>query len=146
MKTHPHSPALRLLGFLSGLIERLAQVLAPLGFWRKYSSRRLAKIIEAHQLWFSSRQKQGSRAILSGAHLKGTSLAETDLRGADLSRASLAQSLMNMADLREADLAGADLSRADLSRTMLVGTNLANTTLKDCSIYPRVAQRDAPLK
>ncbi|HSM90409.1 MAG TPA: pentapeptide repeat-containing protein, partial [Desulfobacterales bacterium] len=96
------------------LREMMFRLLERLLFWRRFTPRRLANVIEAHQLWFSSRQKQGVQAILSGANLKGSRLAETNLRGADLSGANLSASVLNMADLREADLSGTNLQQAEL--------------------------------
>src|SRR5512138_3835256 len=86
---------------IPSVFARVVRPLRSLLLGRRPSRRRLAQTIEAHQLWFSSRQRQGARAILSGAHLKGVSLAETDLRGADLSRADLRLGVLNQSDLRE---------------------------------------------
>ena len=79
----------------------MLRLLERLLFWRRFTPRRLANVIEAHQLWFSSRQKQGVRAILSGVNLKGARLAETNLRGADLSGADLSASVLNMESIRQ---------------------------------------------
>jgi uncharacterized protein YjbI with pentapeptide repeats len=112
----------------------LLRLLDRLRFWHRFTPRRLANVIEAHQLWFSSRQKQGVRAILSGANLKGARLAETNLRGADLSGADLSTSVLNMADLREADLSGTNLQHAELRDSDLREVNLSQSNLTDADL------------
>jgi len=97
---------------LFGFAHRLARLLERLLFWRRPSKRRLTRVIDAHQLWFSSRTRQGSRAILSGANLKGVRLAETDLRGADLSGTNLRE-----ANLKDALVTADQLASAILDET-----------------------------
>ena len=48
-------------------------------FWKKITPRKLNKILDAHQVWFSSRQKEGTRANLSGANLEDATLMEDQL-------------------------------------------------------------------
>jgi uncharacterized protein YjbI with pentapeptide repeats len=60
-------------------------------FWKKVSARKLSKILDAHQVWFSSRQKEGKRADLSDANLRGADLSSTNLSGANLEDATLMQ-------------------------------------------------------
>ena len=48
-------------------------------FWKKVTPRKLNKILDAHQVWFSSRQKEGTRANLSGANLEDATLMEDQL-------------------------------------------------------------------
>ena len=59
-------------------------------FWKKITPRKLNKILDAHQVWFSSRQKEGTRANLSEANLR-----EIDLEDATLMEDQLITAVMD---------------------------------------------------
>ena len=48
-------------------------------FWKKISARKLAKVLDAHQVWFSSRQTEGNRAYLSDVNLREADLEDATL-------------------------------------------------------------------
>ncbi|HIJ37974.1 MAG TPA: response regulator [Rhodospirillaceae bacterium] len=100
--------------------------------------------LAAHEIWVSSRGKEGKRAILHGADLSGRDLANAqltsaDLRQADLSGADLSGAQLHGADLREAELLGAKLSGANLAvgrfrRARLNGCSLEGANLKGADL------------
>ena len=85
----------------------------------KITKKELKTILEQHELWLDSNEKEGKRARLSGA----------DLAGADLTDANL-----SYANLRGADLTGADLIRANLRGACLYGANLIVANLRGANL------------
>jgi len=90
---------------------------------------KLKEILEQHQLWVSTKGKQGERANLTDANLTGANLYDANLRDANLTRAILTGADLYRAILRGADLRGANLSGADLTGADLTGANLTGANL-----------------
>ena len=102
------------------------------------TSEELKIVLEKHEKWLKG-EKDGERAILSGADLSEADLREADLSGADLSEADLREADLSEADLREAGLSGAnlreaDLREADLREADLIGANLREADLREADL------------
>jgi uncharacterized protein YjbI with pentapeptide repeats len=97
----------------------------------------LDEILQKHEKWQTSKQKEGTKADLSSANLGGVDLSNKNLRDADLSNADLTDANLDNADLRGARLHGATLVGADLGSVLnltqeqLAGTDLSHAKLPD---------------
>ena len=89
------------------------------------NKKELAKILEQHKLWLTSKSNEGKRA-----NLIGTDLQHADLSGADLGAANLWGAYLNEANLEGANLSGAYLWRADLSGAILKVVSAKNCRIK----------------
>ncbi len=99
----------------------------------------LYRILERHQKWLSTDQKEGEKAALSGANLRKANLSGIDLRKANLSGADLSWAALNVANLSGTDLVtavlnGAILIGADLSGAKLLQANLSRATLSGANL------------
>jgi uncharacterized protein YjbI with pentapeptide repeats len=79
----------------------------------------LKEILDQHQLWISTKGKQGERANLTDADLMGADLMGADLTDADLTGADLRDAILYDANLTDANLSGAILRGASLSGAIL---------------------------
>jgi hypothetical protein len=96
---------------------------------KKITEEELKTILEQHELWLDSNEKEGKCANLSGADLTGANLYLVNLTGADLTSADLTSANLSGANLSYADLTSADLSGADLSDANLRCANLTGAIL-----------------
>ena len=101
----------------------------------KITKKELKTILEQHELWLVSNEKEGKRADLYGANLtcadlSGANLSRAYLRCANLTCAKLSGTNLTNADLTSANLTGANLSRADLTDANLTGANLTGANLR----------------
>lgn len=88
--------------------------------FKKISSEKLKQIIEGHEKWLYSEEKEGAQAKLH----------KFDLRGVDLQYAKLQRS-----DFSWCDLTGANLNRAFLHRANLFYAILDNSNLSAADLY-----------
>ena len=96
---------------------------------KKITKEELKTILEQHELWLVSNEKEGKRADLTFANLTGA-----DLTGADLTRANLRYADLTRADLYGADLTGANLTCADLTGAHLTDANLTHANLTGANL------------
>jgi hypothetical protein len=106
---------------------------------KKITKKELKTILEQHELWLVSNEKEGNRADLSGANLtssdlSGANLTSSDLTGADLSDADLFGADLTGANLSGANLTCAHLTRADLTDANLTGANLRRADLRGADL------------
>ena len=92
----------------------------------------LPQILEQHALWLKDRN--GCRAILTGANLREAKLSHADLRWADMREANLSRADLGWADFRGADMRGATLRGANLSDADLSGANLREADLSEADL------------
>lgn len=89
----------------------------------------LRQILQDHELWLKSNEKQGMMADLSYANLSGAKLLEANLSGTMLLGANLSG-----ADLRGANLSGAMPLGANLIGAVLWGANLSEAILLEANL------------
>ena len=106
---------------------------------------KLQEIVDSHKKWLDS-NKDGRRAILTGADLTGADLSRADLYGAILTGAILTGANLYGADLSRADLYGANLSGANLSGANLSRANLSRADLNGASYGDGVPMTTPPLQ
>lgn len=96
---------------------------------KKITKKKLKEILEQHELWLDSNEKEGKRADLSSADLRFADLRWADLRFAKLSFVDLTDATLTDAILNDATLTGVDLSRADLRFAKLRFATLTDANL-----------------
>ena len=106
----------------------------------KITKKELKTILEQHDLWLVSNEKEGKRANLTHADLSDADLTGVDLSGANLTGVNLYGVDLSDADLSDANLTdailtGADLTSVDLFAANLTGANLTNANLTDAILY-----------
>ena len=106
---------------------------------KKITKEELKTILEQHELWLVSNEKEGKRADLTFADLtfadlSGAYLIGANLTGANLTSADLYRTDLTGANLTCADLTGAHLTRADLTSANLTGADLTGVNLKYASL------------
>ncbi len=99
--------------------------------YRKVSPDELKQILEAHQKWLESDEKEGKQADLRNANLQGVNLGDANLQKADLTRADLqGADLTEVKGLSEATLQNANLDEvtgllgSEFARADVTGTKL----------------------
>jgi len=95
--------------------------------------RRIGDMLDTHELWRSTRGREGAKADLRGADLRrlelpGVYLVDVDLEGADLTEAVLSGSRI------ESSLKGANLSNAHLEGVVFCGANLEGAALVEAHL------------
>jgi len=95
-------------------------------------SKKLDKIISAHNLWLMS--QGGVKANLSDANLRGANLRSANLSGANLSDANLSDANLSDADLRGSDLGSTNLSSANFRGANLRGADLRCADLRGADL------------
>ncbi len=101
---------------------------------KKITKEELKTILEQHELWLDSNEKEGKRADLSGANLSGANLSYANLFGVNLTSANLSGADLTRANLFGVNLTSADLSSANLSYTYLTGANLTRANLSGADL------------
>ena len=96
---------------------------------KKITKKELKTILEQHELWLVSNEKEGKRANLTHANLSGANLSGANLTSADLTRAHLTFAYLTFADLTNANLTDANLTDVDLSYAHLTSANLSGADL-----------------
>ena len=94
----------------------------------------LRRIIEKHQKWVHTNEKEGEQAFLdkadlSGVNLSGVNLSRVFLTSVDLSGANLSRANLSKAVLVGADLSSADLTKANMADSFLINANLSKAFL-----------------
>jgi uncharacterized protein YjbI with pentapeptide repeats len=90
----------------------------------------LSKIIDSHNIWLNSNEKDGERADLSETDLK-----EVDLQGVILRKANFSSANLEKANFKGADLRGAIFRDANLKSVYFGGANLEGATLNSANLY-----------
>lgn len=99
---------------------------------KRYTKKKLRKIIENHQHWLNEDCKNWERMM---ANLSDADLSNTDLSNANLSRADLSYANLSSADLNCTNLRGVNLIGAILSNTNLYGANLQGANLHCADLH-----------
>ena len=100
----------------------------------KITKKELKTILEQHELWLVSNEKEGKRADLTRADLTGADLIRANLRGACLYGANLTGADLRGANLTNANLTDADLTGADLTGAILTGAILTSAILTSADL------------
>ena len=101
---------------------------------KKITKKELKTILEQHELWLVSNEKEGKRADLTRADLTGVDLIRANLRGACLYGANLTGADLRGANLTNANLTDADLTGADLTGAILTGAILTSAILTSADL------------
>ena len=112
--------------------------------YREISEDELKQIIEEHEKWVESGEKEGKKANLKVTNLQKANLAlanlqqailrEANLQDAFLEEINLQQAILRKANLQEAYLVRANMQKAQLGETNLQRANLMEANLKNADL------------
>ena len=108
--------------------------------YRDISEEELKQILEEHEKWVSSGEKEGRKANLAEVNLQNSNLEGVNLQKANLNRADLQEAFLNEANLKQANLNGtnlqsASLFKANLQEAKLYSANLQNANLPEANMH-----------
>lgn len=118
---------------------------------RKLGKHELTEVLDLHDLWCRSKEKNGMQANLRRLNLSGQDLSnrllmkadlrQADLRYSNLSGAQLGGALLASADLSKASLQGASLDGAHCGTATFIGANLSGAFLRATNLRNSILVR-----